>query len=133
MAVNELTGNAYIKALELADGSELWSSPLSSAARLSSPTFDDGAIYFQRNDGIGVTEAWAMHSGTGATKWTTPHGAQWDDYYAPCVADGSVWVNGGQFGGMYRFNTSNGAERFFVDLPQADQWAPGYHQGKLYS
>ena len=53
-----------------------------------------------------------------------PHSAQWERYYAPTIYDGSVYVNGGYYGGMYGFDAFGGAQQWFNSLPQYDEWTP---------
>jgi outer membrane protein assembly factor BamB len=53
-----------------------------------------------------------------------PHSAQWERYYAPTLYDGKAYVDGGYYGGMYGFDAYSGAQEWFTDLPQYDQWTP---------
>jgi hypothetical protein len=50
------------------------------------------------------------------------------------VASDGVWVQGGNGGGLYGFNASNGSQRFFVsNLGQVDEWTPTFYRNVLYS
>ena len=66
--------------------------------------------------------------------WLAPHEAQSEQYLAPTVAGGKVWVSGGYYGGMYGFQQSNGQQLFFQSgLPRNDDWTPSFYAGTLYS
>lgn len=134
-----LTTNAYFgsttyaAALSIADGSELWRYPMPQAFSLNSPTYDSGRVLFQRCDNYSDTYLYALNSNSGALLWAAPHAAQWERYEAPTVFGDGVWIEGGSYGGMYGFDLATGTQRFFVSLPQEDQWTPSYYGGVIYS
>jgi large repetitive protein len=126
---------APVVALDLASGAELWRQVVAEPNSMSQPTYVGGRVYYQHGKGIYSTAAalQAVNAADGSPVWTAPVGAQWETYAAPTVADGSAWVNGGSYGGMYGFNLSDGSERFFKSLSQVDQWAPAYDGSRLYA
>ena len=81
----------------------------------------------------GNTALWSFNAATGTTNWIAPHNAQGENYLAPTVVGGRIWVEGGQNGGMYGFNEANGAQLFFAKLEQIDAWNPTYYNGRIYT
>jgi hypothetical protein len=126
-------GSAFLTAIHEYSGQVAWQYNFASAYSINPPTYDSGSVYVQRCDNGGDTHLWNFNAITGGVNWQAPHGAQWERYMAPTVADGGVWVNGGTYGGMYGFNQSNGSQRFFLGLAQVDGWTPAYYQGKVYT
>lgn len=127
-------GNTYVAAHDLLTGTQKWKTWLNSANSITPPTYDSGYVYVQRGNHSTDTQLWSLDAANGTTKWSAPFGAQWESYYAPCVANGAVYINGGYYGGMYGFVQATGAQKFFnSSLPQYDQWTPAYANGKVYS
>ncbi len=120
-------------ALNAADGTDKWNFPLATAYSVNPPSYANGRVYFQRGDSYGDTHLWCLDASSGALIWAAPHDAQWERYMAPTIADGGVFVNGGAYGGMYGFDATTGAQRFFVSLGQEDGWTPAYANGTLYT
>lgn len=120
-------------ALDVDDGSERWTFPLDSAYSVNPPAYSNGRVYFQRGNHSGDTHLWCLDAAAGTLKWASPHSAQWENYLAPTIADGGVFVNGGSYGGLYGFDATTGTQRFFVGQGQVDNWTPGYADGVVYS
>lgn len=129
--VYQARGSA-LEALDTASGAVLWSHPFA-AGSLNPPTYHEGAVYIQRGNHGSDTQLWSIDADTGQTRWSAPHSAQWESYLAPTVAEDSVWINGGYYGGIYGFNRTSGAQLFFLDLEQYDEWTPLYHAGRVFS
>ena len=126
--------DTYLSALDASTGTELWRRQFTTAFSINPPTFDSGKVYVQRCDNSGDTQLWCLDAATGSTNWSAPFGAQWERYFAPTVFNGGVWIDGGSYGGLYGFNTSNGSQRFFnSSLAQYDQWTPAYYNGTVYT
>lgn len=124
--------DSAIVAVDAASGGELWRSPSAGAAYVSPPTWHSGSVYYQLTNSDN-SKLFRLNGLTGATVWQAPFGAQWGKYFAPAVEDTGVFINGGTYGGIYRFNPANGAQSFFTELDQYDQWTPTLHNGGLYS
>lgn len=120
-------------ALSVTDGADRWNYPLAQGYSVNPPAYSAGRVYFQRCDNSGDTHLWCLDAATGSLKWAAPHGAQWEKYLAPTVADGGVFIDGGSYGGMYGFDAVTGAQRFFIGQGQEDGWTPGYANGVVYS
>ncbi len=124
----------FLSALDASTGTELWRKSFTAASSINPPTVNAGKVYTQRCNNSGDSQLWALNAASGATVWSAPFGAQWDDYAAPTVVGDGVWVDGGTYGGLYGFNTSNGSQRFFNStLGQYDGWTPAYDNGTVYT
>ena len=113
----------------------VWNYTFASAFSINPPTFDNGQVYVQRGDhsDVGGCELWSLNAATGAVTWSTPFDAQWERYYAPTVANGKIWVDGGYYGGLYGFDQASGSQLFFANEQQYDQWTPTYYNGEIYT
>ena len=125
--------DTFAAALDEETGEELWRQTFAEANSINPPTYDNGYVYFQRGNHSSDTQLWSLNSETGLANWSSSHGAQWQNYFAPTVADGRIWINGGSYGGIYGFDQTNGAQLFFGRLPQYDEWTPTYFNGQVYS
>ncbi len=126
-------GTGGIIALDTEDGAELWRFELSNKNSINPATIVDNRVYFQEGNHSGDTYLFALDLSNGHEIWRSPFGAQWESYYAPVVADGRVFINGGYYGGMYGFDAAGGSQDWFASLPQYDSWTPVYSQGVVYS
>lgn len=126
-------GDGYLSAFHEYTGTQLWHYQFPTARSINPPTFDSGSVYVQRGNHEGDTHLWSFDAATGNVHWKTPHAAQWEQYYAPTIAQGRIWIDGGSYGGMYGFNQTDGSQLFFKQLAQYDQWTPTYYNEKVYS
>lgn len=126
-------GNGGILALRAADGVELWRREFAEKHSINPATIAYGTVYFQQGNHSSDTHLFALNALTGEERWRAPFGAQWEEYYAPTVADGKVFINGGGYGGMYGFDAFTGRQLWFAQHAQYDQWTPAYSQGTVYS
>jgi hypothetical protein len=120
-------------ALSTTDGSTLWSKGFGNIYSVNPPAYVNGIVYLQTGNHTPGTWLWAFDGGSGAKLFQVPHSAQWENYYAPTVADGRVYVNGGYYGGMYGFRGSNGDQLWFSQLPQYDEWTPAVDASRAYA
>lgn len=125
--------DSIVRMLDANTGDEVWRATLEPANSLNPPTLVEGVVYVQRGNHNDDTQLLAFEADDGAEVWRAPHEAQWEAYYAPVVAGGGVFVDGGSYGGLYGFQADDGAQRFYVELPQYDEWTPAYADGVLYS
>jgi len=124
--------NGYLAALYETNGQQAWNYSFASAYSINPPTYDAGNVFVQRCNGSS-SGVWSFNAATGATNWVATHGAQFENYFAPTIANGHVWVEGGNNGGMYGFDETTGAQFFFAKLDQIDAWDPIYYNGRLYT
>jgi hypothetical protein len=120
-------------ALDGATGEPLWSKNYGPVFSVNPPSFAYGMVYVQT--GNSDTDTWlrAYDAGTGELSFEAPHSAQWERYFAPTIDATEVFVNGGTYGGMYAFDAFSGAQRWFLGLPQYDEWTPAVADGLAYS
>lgn len=131
--VDAYFGNAGIIALKANDGSEQWRRSFSGKYSVNPPSVAYGNVYFQQGNHEGDTYLFALNALTGQEVWKSPFSAQWEKYFAPSVAHGRVFINGGGYGGMYVFDAFDGDRLWFAGLPQYDEWTPAYRDGVVYS
>ena len=121
----------YARALDTVTGAQVWERAYGNYT-LNPPTVYGGSVFIQQgvhND----SKFHALDETTGATRWTSPFTAQWETYMAPAASELGVYINGGAYGGMYGFNPTSGAQKFFRSLSQYDNWTPTIHQNQVYS
>jgi outer membrane protein assembly factor BamB len=106
------------------NGQQQWQYTSPNGASINPAAYSDGRVYFQTNNGIYDTFLRCHDASTGAFLYRSQFGAQWDEYLAPTIVDGEVYINGGENGGMYSFRAVDGTQRWFSTLPQVDGWTP---------
>jgi outer membrane protein assembly factor BamB len=120
-------------ALDVRDGATLWSKSFGDVFSVNPPAAAYGNVYVQTGNHGTDTFLRAFDAATGDVIFTAPHAAQWERYYAPTIVDGTVYVNGGYYGGAYAFDAFSGIGRWFLDLPQYDQWTPAVDAARIYA
>jgi len=112
----------------------MWSFPLPSARSFNSPSVHEERVYFQSGPVFGETSGrlFALDAVTGDQLWDAPFGSQSQSYEAPAVGDGGVYIAGGYYGGVYRFDFE-GAEQSFARFLGYDKFTPTLAGGRLFS
>jgi len=131
--VTYFSGGDALFALDARDGELLWSRGFGSPFSVNPPAYGYGNVYIQTGNHASDTYLWAFDAATGALVFQSPHGAQWERYFAPTIYDGSVYVNGGYYGGMYAFDAFSGASLWFANLPQYDGFTPAVDAEHVYA
>jgi hypothetical protein len=114
-------------------GSVLWTELLGSYGHGSFPSYANGMVYFQTGNHGSDTWLRAYDAESGQQVFKVPHSAQWEDYYAPTIYDGKVYINGGYYGGAYCFDAYSGHQDWFLGLPQYDDWTPAVDEAYAYA
>lgn len=137
--VTEGGGNVYVTAgkrlyaMDLRTGSEKWRYEFPSTyASVDPPAYGNGRV-FLTTGGHGDSFLWAFNAVTGSVQFRSSYRNQWSSYFAPTVVGGTVYMAGGYYGGMYAFNATTGAELWFFNTNQYDQWTPAVSDGKVYA
>jgi outer membrane protein assembly factor BamB len=125
--------NPGLYALDAETGSTLWSKQYGDVYSVNPPSYAYGNVYIQTGNHSDDTYLRAYKADTGDFVFRTAHFAQWERYYAPTIYDGSVYVSGGYYGGMYAFGAFTGEDLWFRDLPQYDQWTPAVDESYAYA
>jgi len=76
----------------------------------------------------------AFDAASGAQLFKARMFSQWEHYYAPTIVNGLVYTDGGSYGGMYAFDTTTGANKFFANsVGQYDGWTPAVDARYAYA
>jgi hypothetical protein len=120
-------------ALSSTTGSILWGVSFPNTFSVNPPAVDSGKVYVQTVNNWGDTWLRAYDATTGTQAFQAPAEAQWERYLAPTIVDGTVYADGGTYGGMYSFNGTTGARNWFTPLNQYDQWTPAVDGQNAYA
>jgi len=123
-----------LSALNISDGTSLWSKNFGGLYSIGHPAVFDGAVYLANGKHSGEPNfLWSLDAATGAANWSSQLLAQWEQYWAPIVVDGIAYTNAGYYGGLYGVSITKGDNAFIQDLAQCDEWSPAYFKGALYT
>jgi outer membrane protein assembly factor BamB len=123
---------AYLVALNESDGTLVWQHNFGSISALNHPAASAGRV-FVATSGQADTAMWSFELATGRQVFRTPFDSQWEHYLAPTFKDGSVYTDGGYYGGMYAFKGSSGLRRWYTPLAQYDLWSPAIDDTRAYA
>ncbi len=126
---------APIAALDVSDGTSLWTYNFGSVESVGHPAVSGGIVYLQTNHGTaGDSFLWALDAAGGTVAWASAFGSQWESFWAPLIVGSNVYIDGGEYGGLYGFQVSDGSQLFFnSSIGQYDSWSPAYFGGDLYT
>src|SRR5438552_12984983 len=125
--------NANLYALDSTRGVTLWTKELGAPFSVNPPAYAYGNVYLQTCNHSTDTYLRAYRADSGAFVFRSSHAAQWERYYAPTVYDGKVYVDGGDYGGLYAFDAYNGTQLWFRGLQQYDEWTPAVDATLAYA
>jgi outer membrane protein assembly factor BamB len=120
-------------AVDAATGKQTWSKSFGSVYSTNAPAYADGVVYIQTCNHSGDTWLHAFDVNTGKYVFKSPFSAQWESYLSPTIYKGSVYIDGGSYGGMYSFNAKNGDENWFGSVAQYDLWTPAVDDNYCYA
>lgn len=120
-------------ALKESDGSQAWLHDFGNLvyATTNPPAFANGKVYLSAGSQQS-TAMFAFDAANGAQLFSTPTESQWEHYLAPVVFGGSVYSDGGEYGGMYAFDAGTGKQQWFATQPQIDGWTPAVDATRTY-
>ena len=124
--------NQRVAAVDAATGAPRWSFSFGNIHGVHPPAFDGGRV-FTTTSGHQDSYLYAFDAATGAQRFRTSYGNQFSRYYSPAVVNGIVYMAGGDYDGLYTFDATSGAERWFIQTAQYDQWAPSVRNGVVYA
>lgn len=76
---------------------------------------------------------YGLDATTGTMRFRSPMASQWDHYLAPTMGPSGIYEEAGEYGGLYAFDPSTGAQRFYDDIPtSANMWTPAVDADGLY-
>jgi hypothetical protein len=122
----------HLFALDAASGNVEWFKDFGAINSVDPPAYADGSVYLTTG---GQTDSflWSFDAATGAEHFHSPYLNQWSRYYAPTIIGPSVYIAGGEYGGMYSFDAVTGNQRWFVQLDQDDEFTPTVRNGQVYA
>jgi len=130
---SRFNNGTHLFVLDDRDGETLWSTGFGDPYSVNPPSYAYGNVYIQTCNHSSDTYLHAFDAATGQRVFQAAHSAQWERYYAPTVHEGTVYVNGGSYGGMYAFNAFSGEQEWFTSLPQYDEWTPAVDDDHAYA
>ncbi len=110
--------NAKLYAVNAGDGSEIWSK--SYAARYMGLPIHDGTHLYVQNAGSGESFLRSVQMSDGVLRYAAPYGSQWARYKGAIVEGGSVYLNGGRYGGVYKFDAASGTSDWQYQFDDLD-------------
>lgn len=120
-------------ALDAIDGQVLWEKGFGGVNSVNPPAYAYGNVYLQTGKPSGGTPyLHGIDANTGETIFSSPYSNQWSSHLAPTISDSGVYINGGYYGGMYRYNAFSGEQDWFIDLAQYDDWTPSLGAERAY-
>lgn len=100
-------------------------------ATTNPPAYADGKVYLSAGS-QSSTSMYSFDAKNGTQLFSTRTSSQWEHYLAPVVFGGSVYSNGGTYGGMYAFDANAGNQQWFATLSQVDGWTPAVDANYTY-
>lgn len=131
-STNAYFGKQLFVTLDAKTGAQKWSKDFGAIHSVDPPAYWSGKVYVMTG-GHEDSFLWGFEANTGAQLFRTPYGNQWSRWYAPVVIDGSVYTAGGYYGGMYRFNATDGKQSWFAQTNQYDAWSPSVSNDRVYA
>lgn len=127
------TNGHTLFALKEQDGAQVWNHDFGNLRypATNPPAYANGKVYLS----AGSQESTAMYgfdAASGTQLFSTATSSQWEHYLAPAVYGGSLYSNGGTYGGMYAFDATSGAQQWFARLAQIDGWTPAVDGNNTY-
>jgi hypothetical protein len=132
VSTNAYFGTQQLHVLTASSGARLWSKDFGGIHSVHPPAYGGGMVYLTTG-GHENSFLWGFDAATGAQRFFASYGNQWSRWYAPVVEAGTVYMAGGYYGGMYAFNAADGAERWFAELNQYDEFTPAVRDGIVYA
>ena len=132
VSTNAYFGKQFLAVLDIHTGTPQWSRDFGQVQSVHPPAYADGRV-FLTTGGHEDSFLWAFDANTGTVLFRTTYANQWSRYFAPVVVEGAVYMAGGYYGGMYRFSATDGAQAWFAQTNQYDEWTPAVDKGMVYA
>ncbi|MGO9019675.1 MAG: PQQ-binding-like beta-propeller repeat protein [Syntrophobacteraceae bacterium] len=129
------SGGGTLDALDSGSGDNIWSQNFDKGFHASA-SYSDGKVYIQNPyDYSNYTLAYlhAYDAATGNDVFASEFDDQGYNYNAPTVYKGKVYIQGGEYGGMYSFDGTTGMQDWFYGLPQFWLWTPAVDESLAYA
>lgn len=126
--------NIPLIAVNVADGSAAWTYNFGALSSIGFPSASGGAVYVQTIDESERAFLWSLDAAAGSVNWGASFPTQWAALWAPTVQGSTVFVDAGEYGGLYAFAVLDGSPLFAdTQIGQYDSWSPAYFDGAVYT
>jgi len=132
VATETYFGTQLLVALDGPTGQSLWIQNFGPIHGVHQPAVGNGRVYVTTS-GQGDSFLYAFDAATGSRAFRSAYGNQWERYYAPIVTPDAVYLAGGYYGGMYRFDAITGQQVWFFQTNQYDLWTPALRDTMVYT
>jgi uncharacterized protein YjdB len=132
VATESYFGTQLLVALEAATSQSLWIQNFGPIHGVHQPAVGNGRVYVTTS-GQGDSFLYAFDAANGSQAFRSAYGNQWERYYAPIVTPDAVYLAGGYYGGMYRFDAITGKSVWFFQTNQYDLWTPALRDTVVYT
>jgi outer membrane protein assembly factor BamB len=132
VATESYFGTQLLVALDAATGQSLWTQNFGPIHGVHQPAVGNGRVYVTTS-GQGDSFLYAFDAANGSRAFRSAYGNQWERYYAPIVTSDAVYLAGGYYGGMYRFDAITGQSVWFFQTNQYDWWTPVLRDTVVYT
>jgi outer membrane protein assembly factor BamB len=126
------TNRHFLAVLDERTGAQQWAYDFGSVDVTNPPAYGDGGV-FVASGGYGNGYFWGFDANTGVIRFRNSLGSQAERYYAPVVVDQTVFVGGGQYGGMNAFASADGVQKWHATLDQNYNFTPAVRNGLAYA
>jgi len=127
-----MSRNKQLLAIDVFDANTQWAKDFSSRDSLNPPAVENGRVYVQTG-GHGNSFLWAYTAESGELEFQSAYGNQWSRYLAPTIDDGTVYVAGGYYDGLYAFDAEDGDESWFFTNNDMDGFTPTVTDDYVFS
>lgn len=128
---------AHLHAIDLRTGKARWVQEFPGKSgegvySITAAAYSSGGAYVTTG-GYGDAALWRYDSASGTVQFQSPIGAQAEEYLAPTPFGKFVYINGGEYGGAYSIHSKSGAQAWFKQLAQYDNWTPAVDAKYVYA
>jgi hypothetical protein len=135
-----VNSGSVLYALKEYDHATVWSHDFSNivvyasaiVAALNPAAVSGGNVYITTS-AQNATYMFGLAASNGTVLFQSPFLAQWEHYLAPTIGNGIAYTDGGEYGGMYAFDATAGAQDFYANLAQYDEWTPAVDAHYAYA
>jgi hypothetical protein len=134
-----IDSGSVLYALKEFDDSTLWSHDFGNivfagtiTAALNPPAVSGANVYISTS-AQSATYMFGLTANNGTVLFQSPFSAQWEHYLAPTISNGIVYTDGGEYGGLYAFDGTTGAQNFSAYEQQYDYWTPAVDASYAYA
>lgn len=118
--------------IDAATGNITWQLDYNNVDSVNAPAWDNGKVFFQTG-GYNTSYIRSVNASTGELHFESAYNNDWDEYLAPTLYDGDIYMGGGYSEGVYLLNGASGLQRWFNDAPRHDNFTPAVRGDYVYA